>query len=358
MTPDIDIFVLTYNDGNLACKAIESVLEQSHKNFRLTILENGSTDNTKDLVNKYLIDSRVKIIQNSRNMRSEMGAKYLMKAEAPYLSILFSDDVFLPHRIETMLNAIGDNSAIFSNNYYVDKMGKEVVQPHYISSVKDVSTLNAEGHLRQFVVSGNSLHPCAMLVRSEAYRLLGGFKGYLHRIGDMTFFAKLLSEESVSFIPDKLQRIAVRDHYGNEGAGYVISPGNTVKEYSNFYDLYLKKPILSKINKIFEKELSAVELSGDAERLWHLGRVVYDMGAPVLQDFAFKCMYLAVELDEERINGYLLADVGLSVGEYLSKLEYKGYAAKMGRVTLREYARQFPLLQFLYMTAKRLIARK
>jgi len=60
--PLISVIMLTYNHEKYISEAIESILNQSFKDFELIVLDDGSTDNTGNIIKKYLSDSRVKYI--------------------------------------------------------------------------------------------------------------------------------------------------------------------------------------------------------------------------------------------------------------------------------------------------------
>jgi hypothetical protein len=83
------------------------------------------------------------------------------------------------------------------------------------------------------------------------YKSIGGFKGYLHRIGDMTFFSKLLLEYKVAFCPDKLQRITVWTNKRNESARNTDDPLGLIFERSLFLGNYFSAEALNQIEFIF-----------------------------------------------------------------------------------------------------------
>lgn len=351
----VEVFVLVYNDGKVAKNAIESVLSQTHKNLRLTILENGSSDDTRSVVEQYALNRRVKIIRNESNIRSGLATPYMLKSDAEWVSILFADDYYAEDRIAKMIAAAGDSAAVFSNNYYVDEGGAEIEPPEYISSVRDVSLCTTNEHLRKMFICGNSLHPCAMLIRTNVYRVLGGFPVYLHRLGDMYLFAKLLANYPVKLMAERLQYITVWADMRNESAANRRNPMPTALESWNFRELYSTPPILNRIERIFSSHLEGVKLETEAERLWYLGRITLRDCGVYGREFGFRCLYRAIELDEPRISQLTLATTGLSAGVYVGELteQHGPYQAPgqsiYGPITLRAYARQFKTLVFLWM---------
>lgn len=362
MRPSVEVFVLSFNDGWLASRAVESVLAQSHGDFRLTILDNGSTDSSRAQLRTYLTDSRVRLVAHERNIRSVMGARYLQRSQADCISILFADDTYEPDRLAVMLDGLGEADAIFSNNNYVNERREPVEPPRHIASVSDVAALTAVEHLRRFYVSGNSLHPCAMLVRTEAYRRFGGFPAYLHRLGDMYFFAKLLGGARVRLIGDRLQNITVWSDLRNESAGNVTNPIPSLMESNHFWDLYAREPLLSQVDEIFGSHLAWPHLESEAERLWFLGTTTVALGDWWKMPHAFRCLYQALELDEATIDRKVLQSSGMTASEYVAHLAARDVPGPPvvrdppGPVTLRRYLRQFKVLHPPYRLAMRLLA--
>lgn len=352
----VEVFVLTYNDAVVAKRAIESVLNQTHGNLRLTILENGSTDDTPSVVEGYASDPRVRIIRNENNIRSGIATHYMSNSDAEWVSILFSDDTYVPNRIERMLQFAGDSAAIFSNSIYVNETGKTITPPQHVSSVTDITRYSADEHLSKFFLTGNSLHPCSLLIRTEIFRALGGFPVYMHRLGDMYLFAKLLANHPVAFIADRLQHITVWTDQRNESALNAHNPVPAALEASNFVDLYTQPPIFGRLEKIFASHLENIELKTDAERFWYLGAITLRRCGILRREFAFRCLYKAIQLDEPGISRITLRAFGTTAGVYVGKLVEEqwllrapGMPARNAVSPFRQYARQFRVLVFFWM---------
>jgi glycosyltransferase involved in cell wall biosynthesis len=337
------------------------VLGQTYDKFRLTILDNGSTDNSRSVLSSYLKDDRVRLKTNERNIRSVMGAEYMKKSSADYLSILFSDDYYEPDRLKIMLEAIGDYDAVFSNNNYVNEQGDGTPAPRYIATASEIETLSPLEHLRRFYVMGNSLHPCAMLVKTEAYRRFGGFPSYMHCMGDMYFFVRLLGGGRVRFICDRLQNITVWTNGRNESAGLHKNIMPSYLENMYLAELYAHEPLLALVGDVFGSHLASPNLTSDAERLWFLGVVTIELGQWEKLGHAFRCLYHALELDEVSMNKNVLNACGMTASEYVALLAARtalpttvAAPIAMSTVTLRQYLRQFRFLHRSYRAVRSL----
>ncbi|MDE8346640.1 MAG: hypothetical protein POH28_10785 [Acidocella sp.] len=286
-------------------------------------------------------------------------------------------DTYEQTRLEDMLAVAGNYSAVFSNNYYENGDGKTITPPHHVASLTSTGLMTVDEHLKQFYISGNSLHPCSMLIRSNDYRDLGGFPAYLHRLGDMVFFTKLLSTRAVHIMERRLQTITAWEDLRNESAGNVKNIIPTIAEVSNFYELFALDPILSRVEKIFASHMDSVQLDGEAERLWYLGNVSIGYGDLWKMQFSFRCLYRAIEMDEPRISNNTFKASGMGASEYVAHLASTNYLHHFGlslhpkqaaqqesmaltvqspsRVSLRQYVRQFTVLHPAYRILKLIV---
>lgn len=104
-SPKVSVVIPTYNRKNFLTRSIDSVLNQSYENWELIIVDDGSTDDSYDLVERlYSADERIKLvkIQNSgAAIAMNTGAEF---ATGKYLFFLGSDDCYLPNHLEFRVN--------------------------------------------------------------------------------------------------------------------------------------------------------------------------------------------------------------------------------------------------------------
>jgi glycosyltransferase involved in cell wall biosynthesis len=123
------VIMPVYNQERLLKRSIYSVLEQTHTNFTLVIINDGSTDNTGAEADKFLYDPRVKVIHNKENYgcyySRNLGLNFMETDEYDFFTIQDSDDFSQPDRFEKILNVFESNSDLISvYNYYL-RFGKE-----------------------------------------------------------------------------------------------------------------------------------------------------------------------------------------------------------------------------------------
>ena len=92
--------------ADLLSEAIQSVVMQSYNNWELIIVDNNSTDHTTEVIKKYE-DIRIKTIKiNNHNIIAKSRNAGLHIAQGDWITFLDSDDVWYPHRLETIVECI------------------------------------------------------------------------------------------------------------------------------------------------------------------------------------------------------------------------------------------------------------
>ena len=99
----VSVIVPTYNRANLISETIESILNQTYKNFELIIVDDGSTDNTEEVIRKFK-DSRIKYIKTDNwGGPARPRNTGIKKAKGEYIAFCDDDDIWLPKKLEKQI---------------------------------------------------------------------------------------------------------------------------------------------------------------------------------------------------------------------------------------------------------------
>ncbi|WP_051091850.1 glycosyltransferase family 2 protein [Methylosarcina fibrata] len=109
------VVVPAYNRGEFLHKLLDSVFKQTYQNFELIIVDDGSTDNTRDLI-KSNQDARTKYIYQDNGGGSKARNTGIDAAQGYYIAFLDSDDAFMPNHLENALTVLesGDNLCTYT----------------------------------------------------------------------------------------------------------------------------------------------------------------------------------------------------------------------------------------------------
>ena len=119
----VSIVMPSFNTGKFISESIESVLNQTYRNWELLIVDDCSTDNTETIV-KNFNDDRIKFFRNDKNRGAAFSRNFaLQKARGEWIAFLDSDDLWFPQKLERQLKFMTENNYKFSgtSNSLIDE---------------------------------------------------------------------------------------------------------------------------------------------------------------------------------------------------------------------------------------------
>lgn len=124
----VSIITPTYNCGRFIEETIRSVLAQTYQEWEMIIVDDCSTDNTSEVVNRLMAeDRRIRYFVNEHNSGAAVSRnKALREAKGRWIAFLDSDDLWLPEKLERQLDFMKKNNYAFTyHEYYeIDEQSK------------------------------------------------------------------------------------------------------------------------------------------------------------------------------------------------------------------------------------------
>jgi hypothetical protein len=99
----VSVIMPTYNRQHMIGRAVRSVISQSHKNWELIIVDDGSTDQTADVINTFLQDERIKIVKQQHLGLSTARNSGVKRASGEIIAYLDTDNIWRPNFIHSMV---------------------------------------------------------------------------------------------------------------------------------------------------------------------------------------------------------------------------------------------------------------
>ena len=125
----VSIIMPSYNTANYISESINSVINQTYKNWELIIVDDCSTDNTDEIVSKFLNDGRIKYLKNEKNNGAAISRnRALREAKGKWIAFLDSDDLWVSEKLESQINFMKKNNYSFTYSYYqeINEQGKNL----------------------------------------------------------------------------------------------------------------------------------------------------------------------------------------------------------------------------------------
>ena len=137
----VSIIMPSYNTALYIEKTIQSVLDQTYPNWELIIVDDCSTDNTDEVLEK-IKDTRIHYLKNEKNSGASVSRnKALRESKGQWIAFLDSDDLWMPNKLEKQIRFMEENGYAFSYTNYEEidvngnKTGVTVTGPKKISKI-------------------------------------------------------------------------------------------------------------------------------------------------------------------------------------------------------------------------------
>lgn len=193
---NVSIILPVFNRAHLVTEAVKSVLIQTFQGFELIIIDDGSTDNTVEIINTF-DDPRIILLRQENCGRSVARNNGLAIARGRYIAFLDSDDVYLKGKLELQVAYMEkhpDISMIYTSAHCIDQKGKLLDEQPYVAQ--------AEGNIYEQVAFFQPLTitlPTVML-RREVLGEVGGFDVAMERFEDTDLWRRIAKRYRVGAI--------------------------------------------------------------------------------------------------------------------------------------------------------------
>lgn len=200
--PLISVVLPVFNQNQEYLRlSIESILQQSFRDFELLIIDDGSTHSEclTTLEKLSTTDNRIRIIRNKPNRGIiESLNRGLKLARGPFIARMDSDDIALPHRFQKQIDFLKKNPAIDLVGAWVDIIDMKG---------NKIGTLHPPTHsnfLRKNILKRNFLiHPTWMF-RSSLLKRVGGYRENAQSVEDYDFLLRVAQKRKIANIPEPL----------------------------------------------------------------------------------------------------------------------------------------------------------
>lgn len=202
----ISVVIPTRNRAGLVCRAVRSVLSQSHRNLECIVVDDASDDGTAAKI-EALGDPRLKVVvHDSPRHASAARNTGIAVASGTYIAFLDDDDEWLPTKLARQLDLLRS---------LPEPVGMVYCWVEYLDNVSGRVTRYAPtltGNVFPEVFDRQRIGPCSsLMVRRDVLEVVGGFDDQLPRGNDGDFIRRVCRQYEVDYVPE----ILVRMHTGH-----------------------------------------------------------------------------------------------------------------------------------------------
>ncbi|HTP10654.1 MAG TPA: glycosyltransferase [Anaerolineae bacterium] len=251
----VTVYISSYNHARYLPQTIDSVLTQSFQDFELLILDDGSSDNSHEVLSDYQRRYPDKIRYMWHEGHANRGISYscniaLTKARGTYFTWLGSDDYWLPEKLAIQVKFMDEHP----------KVGLSYTAAHTISAAGELfPAIGAQGYVssdawRQFIIANPIIASTAMVAR-HCFDVVGVFAEDLV-FSDWELWIRLAAKYDVAFLPEPLAAYRVHGQnisISNKKAATILAHNLAVietasRELPELIDAELKSKSLANVH--------------------------------------------------------------------------------------------------------------
>ena len=164
MNPFFSIIIPTFNRAHVISKTISSVINQSFIDWELIVVDDGSQDNTKEVIYNYMqSDSRIKYVYQKNQERSVARNNGIDNSRGKYICFLDSDDEYMEHHLQTFHDEIlstGNPIGMFFTSLVIYNNGVDINHP--------IPKLMEEGSVFDYLFK-SGIYPCRVCIEKSIF---------------------------------------------------------------------------------------------------------------------------------------------------------------------------------------------
>ncbi len=200
--PKVSVAIPTYNYARFLGEAIQSVLDQTFEDFELIIVDDGSTDSTREVVMSFK-DGRIKYIYQKNRGVSAARNTGITASVGEYVAFLDADDMWLPQKLALQVKAMDSApraGVVYTDHYHFDPRTGLVTRTSFQNRKRPPPRGRV---LEQFIESFLGT-PSTLLIRRDVFAQVGMFDETLKGCEDDDMLFRMASRFEFEVVPEPL----------------------------------------------------------------------------------------------------------------------------------------------------------
>lgn len=200
----ISVVVPTYNRAYVIQRAIESIQKQTYSNIEIIVVDDGSTDNTREIV-EGISDSRICYIQSSKNAGVSHARNLgIVAAKGDYIAFQDSDDVWRSDKLEKQMECmkVQEYGMVYSAFEREFQDGTVVYYPP-----KEMPIEKKQGNILVSLLEKNLVSTQTMLVKREVFDEIGLFNEGMSNLEDYDIAVRIAKKYDIGMVDEPLVRL-------------------------------------------------------------------------------------------------------------------------------------------------------
>ncbi len=193
--PKVSVIIPTYNRAKYITRAIDSVLNQTYQDFEIIVVDDGSKDNTKEILTPYM--NKIHYLWQENRGISAARNIAIQRATGEYIAFLDSDDVWLNNKLQIQVDILNKSfniGLVHNKMIMLSEQGQKVGMKPKRESGKD---------FKELLEIGGDLPTSSVMVRRECFDKTGLFDENLPIMEDFEMWLRIAKEYDLYEIKDQ-----------------------------------------------------------------------------------------------------------------------------------------------------------
>jgi glycosyltransferase involved in cell wall biosynthesis len=230
--PTVSVIIPTYDRAHLIGRSIQSVLDQTYHDFEIIVIDDGSIDNTEDIV-KTFKDKRIIYIKHDTNKGAAAARNTGIEASrGKYMAFQDSDDEWLPEKLEKQMNvfktAQPEVGVVYTDMLKIGENGRT----EYLHSAQVTNKNLIDSETNNYQAWGLTVG--TSIIRKDCFDAIGLFNENFPRHEDLELFIRLSKHYSFVHIKEPLVKYYVTPGCMSSNTNSLVTAHNLlIEKYSD-----------------------------------------------------------------------------------------------------------------------------
>lgn len=202
LCPRVSVIIPTYNCEKYIVQTIESVLKQTYSNFEIIVIDDGSTDNTKKIIEKFINSHKIRYIYQTNSGQSAARNKGIEESNGEYIAFLDADDYWKKEKLKKQIEVLKNKNIgiCYTNVEFIDDKTEEIIPVFRNRKHKKMR----RGIIYKYLIFYNFIPFAGIMVRKECLEKIGGFDKNIKMGDDWDILLRLSVHYEFDYINEKL----------------------------------------------------------------------------------------------------------------------------------------------------------
>jgi len=241
----VSVIIPAYNMAELTLLTVKSVLRQTYKNIEIIVVDDGSKDETREVLKE--VEEKIRYVYKENGGASSARNLGIINSTGEYIALLDCDDLYLPGKIEKAVEALDNDPKIgfvHTGAYFINSEGYQVKE--YSPKKKQ-----REGNIFSKLLLGNYICNSTVVARRQCFEKCGTFDETIFVPADWDMWLRISAQYNAGYIKEPLTiyRIPEGDDRLNYSKESKIDQLIVLEKVFNNYEIpvSLQKRLISRI---------------------------------------------------------------------------------------------------------------